>query len=127
MTIRKSCISAAAFSALMLAVNLVGAQAGEISAIQEIKPIQGISFNAGNKHGVGYFYAEAGRCKLVLTLAEEPIWDDQQGFSVERHESSVPASGFTRYTSEGHSFEFGCQAGARAMTFKSLSKVATAD
>ena len=127
MTIRKNILSAAAISAFALSGGLGGALAAEAGGIQIMKPIQGITFDAGRKHGVGYFYAEAGRCQLVLTLADQPTWDDRNSFTVVRHESGVPAGQFTRYTSDGHSFEFGCETNAQTMTFRALSAVATAE
>jgi hypothetical protein len=80
--------------------------AGEVNESQTFKRFQGLSFEAGQKHGVGYFYDNAGSCKLVLTLADAST----ESLTAIRYERAVPVGQITRYTSEGHSFEFGCQA-----------------
>jgi hypothetical protein len=127
MTNAKSIISVAAISAFALAASLGTVEAAEAGRVEVMKPIHAVTFDAGEKHAVGYFYPDAGRCKLVLTLAGEPDWDDPQSFSASRFESTVPAGRSTRYTSEGRSFEFHCQGDAQAMTFRALSSVATAE
>ena len=123
MTISKNIISAIALSGIIFAGHASASLAGETN--KTIKPLQGLSFDAGQKHGIGYFLSNANTCKLVLTLADSATQDDQQGFTAARYEAAVPAGQNTRYTSEGHTFEFGCQANAQAMTFKPLSTVAS--
>jgi hypothetical protein len=125
MTISKKIISAIALSGIIFAGHAGAALAGEANKSQTFKPLQGLSFDAGQKHGIGYFLSNANTCKLVLTLADSATQDDQQGFTAARYEAAVPAGQNTRYTSEGHTFEFGCQASAQAMTFKPLSTVAS--
>ena len=124
MAISKQIISAIALSGIIFAGNAGVSLAGEAN-IQSFKPVQGLSINAGHKHGVGYFLSEAGSCKLVLTLADASN-QDAQGFTVTRYEAAVPAGQNTRYTTEeGNAFEFGCQAHAEAMTFKPLTSIAS--
>ena len=119
MTIHKNILSAIALSGILFASHASTSLAGES---QTFKPIQGLSFDAGQKHGVGYFLSEAGTCKLVLTLSQ----NDPQDFTVTRYETAIPAGQITRYTSqEGNAFEFGCQARAEAMTFKPLTSIAS--
>lgn len=121
MTIHKNILSAIALSGILFASHASTSLAGES---QRFKPIQGLSFDAGQKHGVGYFLSEAGTCKLVLTLASNQ--GDPQDFTVTRYETAIPAGQITRYTSqEGKAFEFGCQARAETMTFKPLSSIAS--
>jgi hypothetical protein len=122
MTIRTNILSAIALSGIVFAGHASASVAGEMN--ETFKPLQGLSFDAGQKHGIGYFLSDASTCKLVLTLANS-AQDDQQGFTAARYEAAVPAGQTTRYTSDGHTFEFGCQDKASAMTFKRLSSVAS--
>ena len=126
MTIRHNILSAVALSGIIFASHAGVSHAGEANKTQTFKPLQALSINAGQKHGIGYFLSDAKTCNLVVTLADEPNQDDPQGFTVIRYEAAVPAGQITRYTSEvGRTFEFGCQAHAAAMTFKPLSTVAS--
>ena len=126
MTIRHNILSAVALSGIIFASHAGVSHAGEANKTQTFKPLQALSINAGQKHGIGYFLSDAKTCNLVVTLADEPNQDDPQGFTVTRYEAAVPDGRITRYTSEvGHTFEFGCQAHAAAMTFKPLSTVAS--
>ena len=127
MTISKNIIFAVALSAISFAGNAGASLAGETTKIQTIKPLQALSFDAGQKRGIGYFTSDASTCKLVLTLADTPNQDEPQGFTVSRYEAAVPAGKNTRYSSEeGRTFEFGCSAHAEAMTFKPLRSIASA-
>ena len=126
MTIRHNILSAVALSGIIFASYAGVSHAGEANKTQTFKPLQALSINAGQKHGIGYFLSDAKTCNLVVTLADEPNQDDPQGFTVTRYEAAVPAGRITRYTSEaGRTFEFGCQAHAATMTFKPLSTVAS--
>ena len=126
MTISKNIISAVTLSGIIFASHAGVSLAGDANQISSFKPLQAVSINAGQKHGIGYFLSDAKTCNLVVTLADEPNQDDPQGFTVTRYEAAVPAGRITRYTSEvGRTFEFGCQANAAAMTFKPLSTVAS--
>ena len=112
-------------AALLQGVIFAGAlHAEDINAVQSMKPLQGIVFNAGTRHGVGYFYSEANRCKLVLTLADEPNTDDDQSFTAIRHEATVSVGSSTRYNStEGQALEFTCEANAQKMTLRQVERV----
>lgn len=100
--------------------------AADTNTIKSIKPLQAVSFNAGPKHGVGYFYAKAKQCQLVLTLADEPNPDDVQSFTVIRYEAAVPTGKSTRYSStEGKALEFTCGFDAQAMSLREVERIAT--
>jgi hypothetical protein len=100
--------------------------AADANTVKSIKPLQGISLNAGPKHGVGYFTSEASLCKLVLTLADEPNSDDVQSFTVLRYEAAVPTGKSTRYSAaEGKALEFTCGLNAQAMTMREVERIAT--
>jgi hypothetical protein len=126
MTISKQIISAIALSGIFFTSHIAVSLAGWADQGQTFKNYQGLSFEAGQKHAVGYFYDDAGDCKLVLTLTDASEGNDRQSFTATRYEKAVPAGEITRYTAEGHAFEFGCQANAETMTFKPLSTVASA-
>jgi hypothetical protein len=107
-------------SLLALAVSVsfqaASAHAAEFTSPVNLEPLHGLSFEAGERHGVGYFVSEGSRCKLVLTVAADPNWDDNSSFLASRYEANVAAGKAARYRlSEGRSLEFKCNDGARAM------------
>jgi hypothetical protein len=116
----KSILSAAIVSGLSLYASSGAALATEAKSF---KPIQGMTFSAGDTHAVGYFTNDKGGCQLVLTLAGEPDWQNGS-LAVTRVETSVPAGQLHRYDHAGHGFQFGCAASAEAMTFQALTTVA---
>lgn len=100
------------------------ARAEDFSNVQILKPLHGISFPVGTKHAAGYFLSDNGVCKLVLTLADEPNWDEIPNFTATRHEAAIPAGKATQFNAtEGKAIEFACQAGARAMSVKGTEQV----
>jgi hypothetical protein len=100
--------------------------AEDLSVGRAFKPLQGVLFDAGAKHAVGYFSSEAKSCKLVLTIADEPTADAAQTFTVVRHEAQVQAGRPARYNlSDGKIFEFTCAADAQTMTMKQIERIAT--
>jgi len=109
-----------ALSALAGLLALSGAaQASSLS----MKPLHGVSFDAGSQRAVSYFLAEPGRCKLVVTLAGEP--EDNATFTATRFEAAIGAGTGTRYTSsEGKAFDFACAADAQAMTINPVQQFA---
>ena len=124
MTIAKT-ISTITTIAALATSSLTGvSQAAEVHTL---KPLHGLSFKTGAAHGVGFFQSERGDCKLVITFANDENADDAQVFTVTRHETLVSANQVTRYVIGDQPFEFGCQAGAAAMTFKPLSRLAAAE
>lgn len=118
-------IGAIAFSiALAVTGQAEVAGAGDAPAIRTINPLAAISFDAGGKHGVGYFMSAAKHCMLVLTIAEQPDWDGPTSFTVTRHELSVPAGAVTRYNStEGKALEFACLGDASQMSVREVERV----
>jgi hypothetical protein len=117
---------------MLPAVMLTGAiltsfpvHAEDANPAKSMKSIEGILFNVGAKHGVGYFYAKDKHCKLVLTVTDEPVSDAVQTFSAVRHEADVQAGSSTRYDlSEGKFLEFTCAADTQTMTMKQVERVA---
>jgi hypothetical protein len=99
--------------------------AEDVKPARPMKPLEGVLFNVGAKRGVVYFYAEAKRCKLILTVTDEPVTDVVQIFTAVRHEADVEAGSPTRYDlSEGKFIEFACSLDARAMTMKEVERIA---
>jgi hypothetical protein len=112
MNTTKNIIVAAALSVLSFA------HFGVAQASETLKPLQGISFHAGNKDAVAYFLSESGTCKLVLMMAKGA---DQPT----RFEAAIPGSGSTRYElAEGKSLEFTCQTDAQTMRIDALVTLA---
>jgi hypothetical protein len=121
----KNIVSIVALSVAFIAGHAGASTAGGEQA-QAFKPFQGFTFQAGEKHAVGYFYDDEGFCKLVLTLSASTSSDPREHFAATRYEALVPAGQHGRYTDNGHAFEFGCQPGAVTMTFKALKTTASA-
>lgn len=88
----------------------------------KLKPLHGSSFEAGDAHAVGYFEAERGACKIVLTYSIGDQSGNQDGFTVTHHEVRVGPKDRTHYSISGQPYEFACNGNAEAMTFKSLSR-----
>lgn len=121
----KNIVSIVALSSALIAGHTGASVAGDEQA-QTFKPFQGFTFEAGEKHAVGYFYDHEGSCKLVLTLAASTSGDPGEHFSATRYEALVPAGQNDHYADNGRTFEFGCGSGAVAMTFKALKTTASA-
>jgi hypothetical protein len=121
----KNIVSIVALSVALIAGH-AGASTADDAQAQTFKPFQGFTFEAGEKHAVGYFYDDEGFCKLVLTLAASTSGDPGEHFSATRYEALVPAGQHGRYADNGHTFEFGCRSDALAMTFKALKTTASA-
>ncbi len=115
--------------ATALAGVLLSAHAGSVEAadigLLKMKPMQGVSFDVGAERAVSYFLADNGRCKLVVTRAEEPNWDEGGTFRTTRFEAAIVAGKATQYApGTGQVFEFACLEEARAMTLKSVDVIA---
>jgi hypothetical protein len=118
-------ITFATAAAAILTLNAAAPQAAERSAQVTMKPLQGISFNLGTKHAASYFLRKDGVCKLVLTVAEAPNWNEVPTFTATRFEAAVPAHKQTRFSSvEGNVLEFACHAGANSMSVEPVDQVA---
>lgn len=118
-------IAATALTGLLALHNAGAVQAAESSSQLTMKPLHGISFDVGTQRAVSYFLSDNGRCKLVLTLAEQPNWDDGPSLSATRFEAAVPGGKSTRFNSpEGKALEFACQTDAQAMSVKAVEQVA---
>jgi hypothetical protein len=119
-------ITAATITGLLSLSNINAAQADELSSPVTMKPLQGISFDVGTKRAVGYFQNGIDHCKLVLTLADGSVSDDQRSFSVTRFEAIVPAAEETLYKpTDGKAIEFACSTNAQTMIAKVVDQVAT--
>lgn len=112
--------------AAILGCTALSAQAGQSNARFTMKPLQGVSFEFGAEHADGYFLADRGSCKLVITRAAEPDWTDEfVTFSASRFEATVPAEKTTKYRApEGKELEFFCESGALAMIVTGTQEVA---
>ena len=64
-----------------------------------MKPLHGISFDVGTKRAASYFLSVAGQCRLVLTLADQPDWEQFASFTTTRFEVTLPARQTLRFTS----------------------------
>lgn len=112
-------------AAIVAGVFMSGiAKADDINGVKSVKPFEGVSFNVGTKHAVGYFYNEGHTCKLVLTLADAPSFDTIQTFAATRREASISAGDVARLNLiEDKTFEFACAAEALAMNIKEIEHI----
>lgn len=118
-------LKAALVTATISASETGLAHAGDLDAAKSMKPLQGVSFAAGKKRAVGYFYNEGKHCKLVVTVAE-PLTGNGQTFDVFRHEANVEAGRSDQFDlSEGQSLEFACAIDAQTMRVKSVENIAS--
>lgn len=90
-------------------------RAADNSTMRKMRPLQGISIDLGKRRGVGYFLNYNGRCRLVVTVADEPNLQDGQTFTATRFEAEVPAGQATRYNASEAVLEFACEAAAQSM------------
>lgn len=101
--------------------------AQELRSSQMLKPLQGISFNFGPKRAVSYFTRQNGRCKLVLTMADQPDLEARHSvttFNASRFEADVPGGKAARYVSDfGKAIEFTCLANAEGMTIVPVNRL----
>lgn len=109
----------------VFALGTTALQAAEPQGRLTMKPLYGLSFDSGSKRAVGYFYAENGACKLVITLAGEPDWDQPEAFTYTRFEAKVAAKSATKFRHAGNVLEFFCEAGATAMSVTGVQQVAS--
>lgn len=120
----KNILAVSGFSAALLFTGSAG-YAAENPNIGTMKPLHGLSFDVGAKRAVSYFVSVNGSCKLVLTIAEEPKWDEFSSFTATRFEAAIPAGKATRFNpTEGTALRFECQAGAQAMSVETVVQFA---
>jgi len=101
------------------------AHAGNPASGTVMKPLQGITFAAGPKHAVGYFYPKDNRCKLVVTIADTPNGAGET-FDVLRHEANVGPGDFDQLNlNNGETLEFNCANDARIMVIRPVENIAT--
>jgi len=113
--------------AAVLGLAAASAEAGPSASRLTMKPMHGVSFDFGAEHAIGYFLAEGGACKLVMTRAvADPDADDEfVTFSASRFEATVPPEKATTYRApEGRVLEFRCESGASAMSITGIDEVA---
>jgi len=128
MTSLNSIVRFASLAAALGCCTALSAEAAQSSARLTMKPLQGISFDFGSEHAIGYFLAENGTCKLVVSRAPaSPDWDDEfVTFSASRFEATVPQEKATKYrASQGKALEFYCEPGASAMSVADIEVVAS--
>jgi hypothetical protein len=114
-----------ALAIFILAHGNVSLMADAASVVQRLKPLQGINFDLGTHRGVGYFLSEDGKCKLVVTVADEPNWKDVQTFTATRFEAAITAGQVTHYDApEGKVLEFACEADAQSMRMTTTKQYA---
>ena len=109
----------AALAGLVLAS--APSKAASVDSTLTMKPQHGISFDVGTKRAVSYFLSVAGQCRLVLTLADQPDWEQFASFTTTRFEATLPADKTIRFASpENKMLEFACLPGAQSMSVRPI-------
>jgi hypothetical protein len=111
-------------SSLSLGIGVADAQ--EVTKGAVLKPLQGVSFDIGSKRAVAYFTTEREMCRVVLTMADEPNWENAGTFSALRFESSVSPGKSGQYKSAGHIVEFSCGLQAHTLSITTSENIAGA-
>lgn len=125
MTSIKTIARFASLAAVLAAATAGSVQASETPGRLTMKPLQGISFDAGSQRAVSYFTSENGACELVVTLAGEPDWDHASSLTISRFEATVSPDHATKFRPHtGKVLEFFCEAGAAAMSVTGVEEVA---
>jgi hypothetical protein len=122
----KKILAATVLAGILSANGVPASQAGEASSVRTMKPLQGVSFDIGTKHGVGYFLGESGQCKLTLVVADKMKGDELPSDTPVRFDAAIDAGTEARFdTAEGMSLQFACAAGTQAMLVTEIKQVAT--
>jgi hypothetical protein len=122
MTTLKKLIASAAVATVLSLAGTLAASAADIT----MKPMQGLSFEVGSKHAVSYYLRDNGACKLVLTLAEAPNWDEGASLVATRFEAAIDGGSARRFdVGESKQLEFACGARADKMSVRWLEQVAS--
>ncbi len=116
-------------AATVLSTALFGQQAGakaeEATPSLTMKPLHGVAFDVGTRRAAGYFLKSTSTCKLVLTIADAPNWDETLSFTSTRFEVAIPAGKTTYFrSSEGTTLEFACAGDAGSVSVRDLRQVA---
>lgn len=91
-----------------------------------IKPRQGVSFEVGTKHAVGYYLAEGGICNLTVLMAESNELDAVKGAATRLTIPVIPKRAARIDNAEGKTLQFSCAPSAASMTISVLDQVAIA-
>src|SRR5262245_52607840 len=118
MNTTKNAVVATALSVMLFGPGQSVSHAGD--AVLTMKPLRAISYDVGTERAVSYFQSGNGHCKLVITLAREPDWDNAGNFTATRFEAAIHAGKSTRY----HATEFECAADAQAMSVTRVERLA---
>ena len=129
MSTTKSIFTATAIASLAAILGSTSSMATGAAAGLPMKPLHGVSFDVGTQRAVGYFTSENGQCKLAVTLADGPRWDDEvPAFMATRFEAAVPAGKTTLLRPvDGSLIEFRCQPGAQTMSVHGVKQLAAGD
>ena len=118
----------ATLAGFVLAAASTPSKAASTEYTLTMKPLHGISFDVGTKRAASYFLSVAGQCRLVLTLADQPDWEQFASFTSTRFEATLPADKSIRFTSpENKMLEFACLPGAQSMSVKPIDFIAVRD
>ena len=113
--------AAATLAGFVLAAASTPSNAASTEYTLTMKPLHGISFDVGTKRAASYFLSVAGQCQLVLTLADQPDWEQFASFTTTRFEATLPADKTIRFTSpENKMLEFACLPDAQSMSVRPI-------
>ena len=89
------------------------------------RPLVGINLSIGSKQIAAYFVTDSNLCNLTLTVGEAMVGDEVPTSTSARIQQTIAPNKTGRFdTAEGESLEFGCKAGATAISVIVLKQVA---
>jgi hypothetical protein len=125
----KSIITLTAIAGLSAVFGSTTSLASDASTKLTMKPLAGLSFDVGSKRAVSYFTSENGKCKVVVTMADEPDWDEEvPSLTSTRFEAAVPGGKAARLRlGDGGAIDFRCALGAETMSVHGAKQLASGD
>ena len=113
--------AAATLAGFVLATASSHSKAASTDYTLTMQPLHGISFDVGTKRAASYFLSADGQCRLVLTLADQPDWEQFASFTTTRFEATLPANKTIRFASpENKMLEFACLPNAQSMSVRPI-------
>lgn len=125
----KSNIAFTVIAGLSAVSGSTASLAADASTMLTMKPLAGLSFDVGSKRAVSYFTSEKGKCKVVVTMADEPRWDEEVAtLTSTRFEAAVPGGKVARLgLGDGGAIEFKCALDAETMSVHGAKQLAAGD
>lgn len=115
------------FSSVIAVASVLAVAGPAVAAdVLTMKPKQGVSFDVGTKHAVGYYLAKGGICNLTVLMAESNEAEAVKGAATRVTIPVIPTQAARVDNAEGKTMEFACAPSAESMTVRIMDQVAYA-